>query len=109
MARPEVETSKTVRKRVIQSQQQQLHQRGKLNARLQASELINEQWIEAQALDWLGNAIEKLGQSARAFHRIVRVARTIADLEPLQASTPVRVGVAHIKEALAFRQITPKQ
>ena len=76
-----IETSSAVRKRVIRAQEIQFSHRKKMNANLQASELIDAQWIEPEALDWLSSAIEKLGQSARAFHRILRVARTIADLE----------------------------
>ncbi len=109
-----METSSTVRKRVIRTQKIQLNNRNKMNASLQASELIDAQWIEPEALDWLSRAIEKLGQSARTFHRILRVARTIADLEiaksgPINQLLQLRVGTAHIKEALAFRQFEDRQ
>jgi len=109
-----METSSTVRKRVIRTQKIQLNNRNKMNASLQASELIDAQWIDPDALDWLSRAIEKLGQSARTFHRILRVARTIADLEiaksePINQLSQLRVGTAHIKEALAFRQFEDRQ
>ena len=109
-----IETSSAVRKRVIRAQEIQFSHRKKMNANLQASELIDAQWIEPEALDWLSSAIEKLGQSARAFHRILRVARTIADLEieksaPTNRLSQLRVNTAHIKEALAFRQFTDRQ
>lgn len=103
------ESSATVRARVIRAQQLQLELRGKLNAALSPAELTSAEWIEAEALDWLGRAIEKLGQSARAFHRMLRVARTIADLQSgsvakQQGEGPSKVGVEQVREALMFRQ-----
>lgn len=51
----------------------------------------------------LVNALEKMQLSARAFHRILRVARTIADLAGLE-----QVGTSHLLEALSYRRgLTP--
>ena len=50
------------------------------------------------AIDLLGKAADRMGLSARAFHRILKVARTLADLEEQQG-----VGRMHIAEALSMR------
>ncbi|MGI9245742.1 MAG: YifB family Mg chelatase-like AAA ATPase, partial [Steroidobacteraceae bacterium] len=55
---------------------------------------------EPGALELLGRAMRQLGLSARAYHRILRVARTIADLDGT-----VRVAPAHVAEAITLRQL----
>jgi len=54
--------------------------------------------VDANARKLLTSAMESLQLSARGYHRVLRVARTIADLE--HAS---RVGEAHVNEALRYR------
>ena len=54
--------------------------------------------IEEKAFDLLLRSSEKLSLSTRAFHRMIRVARTIADLDMSE-----RVTSTHILEALQFR------
>ena len=46
------------------------------------------------------DAFEKLGMSARAYHRMIRVARTIADLDGSD-----KIECSHLSEAVAFRNI----
>lgn len=58
--------------------------------------------MEADALKLLQQAAEKLNLSARGYHRIIRVARTIADMTESEQITKI-----HISEALSFR--TPLQ
>jgi magnesium chelatase family protein len=56
---------------------------------------------EAQRL--LETAMERLGLSARAYHRILKIARTIADLEGEAAITPAQVA-----EAIQYRTMDRK-
>ena len=55
---------------------------------------------DAASLDMLRNAMQRLSLSARAYSRILKVARTIADLDGAQ-----QVQLPHIAEAVAYRQL----
>jgi magnesium chelatase family protein len=79
-------------------QRQQLRQY-KANALLTVQEI--EQWCRAQAAaeSLLRTAIDRLNWSARAYHRVLRLARTIADL----ASAPT-IDATHISEAIQYRR-----
>lgn len=104
------ENSAAIRARVVAAQKRQARARGKINAKLSARELIDNQWIEPEAINWLSDAIEALGLSARAFHRLLRIGRTIADLDYCEQTSfdnaPVKTD--HFKEALAYRQLDKK-
>jgi magnesium chelatase family protein len=105
------EPSDAIRSRVLKTQHQQAKSRGKVNALLSARELIDDGWIKEDAIEWLSMAIEKLGLSARAFHRLLRIGRTIADLEYIDTAydkAQTQVQVHHLKEALAYRQLDKK-
>ena len=105
------EPSDAIRARVLKTQHQQAKSRGKINARLSARELIDDGWIKEDAIEWLSMAIEKLGLSARAFHRLLRIGRTIADLEYIDTTyekSQTQVQIHHLKEALAYRQLDKK-
>lgn len=97
------ETSATVAVRVLRAQEWQIVRQGTLNARLdnKAVERFCTTTREATAL--LNRAAATLGLSARAYHRILKVARTIADLaqtEPVEAR--------HVGEALGLRVMDRK-
>ena len=105
------EPSDAIRARVLKTQHQQAKSRGKINAQLSARELIDDGWIKEDAIEWLSMAIEKLGLSARAFHRLLRIGRTIADLEYIDTAyekSQTQVQIHHLKEALAYRQLDKK-
>lgn len=96
---PAGEDSASVRERVRLAREVQLSRQGKCNARLLPAEV--ERWCtpdeEARAL--LQAAMVKLGLSARSYHRVLKVARTLADRERRAA-----VGRNDVMSALQFRR-----
>lgn len=86
-----------VRQRVEAARARQLQRQGLPNARLRG-EAVREMGRVDDVRPLLGRAVDRFGLSARAVDRVLRVARTIADLE--RASSVTR---AHVAEALQFR------
>lgn len=70
------------------------------NARMREKHIAMHCALDTQSRDILKNAIETLGLSARAYNRILKVSRTIADLE--ESAT---IEVAHIAEAIQYRSM----
>jgi magnesium chelatase family protein len=93
------EASGVVAERVAAAMLVQQMRQGRPNRDLGAAELDQVCGLAAAQRDLLVNAATKLGLSARACHRILRVARTLADL-----AAEERVGEAQLLEALSFRQ-----
>ncbi|HWL40882.1 MAG TPA: hypothetical protein VNO75_11655 [Gemmatimonadaceae bacterium] len=60
--------------------------------------------VHADARSLLQSAAERLSLTARGYHRVLKVARTIADLEQSSEISP-----AHIGEALRYRPISPSR
>ncbi len=92
------ETSAAVRARVVGARERQLARDGHLNARLQGRVLRSRAQPEASARQLLDNALTKLSLTARGHERVLRVARTIADLAAEKS-----ILTDHIAEALQFR------
>ncbi len=94
------ESSATVLQRVEQARRRQWQRNGCLNAQLDSRGIERHCRLGSAEQALLGKAMERLGFSARAYHRILRLARTIADLA--QAET-IRQG--HVSEALSLRTL----
>lgn len=75
---------------------------GLTNAEVGSGLLEETTNMDNGARDLLADATKALGLSARAYHKIQRVSRTIADLEK-----KVRVNQTHISEALSYRRVRP--
>src|SRR5260370_37703239 len=76
----ETENSATVALRVAAARQVQMLRQGILNARLTPSEVTRFCGLQRESRVLLGTAISRLGLSARACHRVLKLARTCADL-----------------------------
>jgi magnesium chelatase family protein len=94
------EASATVRERVVACRNRQQGRAGKVNAALGPLEIDRHCQLDKATRQLLLLAVERLGLSARAHHRILRLARTIADLSASDAITS-----QHISEAIHFRQL----
>jgi len=101
---PASESTAAVRDRVQRAARIQIERQGVCNARLEPGAV--EQYCEpdAAAGNLLRAAIDRLGLSARAYHRILKVSRTIADLAGV-----ARVQSAQVAEAIQYRRLTGKR
>jgi magnesium chelatase family protein len=96
----DAENSGTVALRVAAARQVQLQRQGKLNARLTPSEVMRYCGLQRESRVLLGTAISRLGLSARACHRVQKLARTCADL----AGEP-RIRRIDVAEAVQLRAL----
>ena len=95
------EPSVVVRERVLAARERQAARSSAvLNARLRARDLRRHCRLDDKSQRLLDVACERLGLSARAFTRIVRVARTIADL-----AGEARIHSGHLAEAIQYRSL----
>ena len=98
--RREGESSAAIRARVSAARERQLVRQGKSNAQLSSREVGQHATPDAQGELLLKQAISRLGLSARGFHRVLKVARSIADL-----AGEARVASPHVAEAIQYRRI----
>jgi magnesium chelatase family protein len=94
------ESSQQIRERVVRARAIQLIRQRCPNAQIEQKPLRDICVLSNELSNILEDALDKLGLSARAYHRILKVARTIADLEG-----QLHIERAHLLEALSYRQM----
>jgi magnesium chelatase family protein len=97
---PRGEPTAPVRARVIAARDVQLQRAGKTNAQFSQSETEQHCRLANADQNLLERAMDALQLSARAMHRILRVARTIADLDHSDG-----IRTPHVAEAIGYRQL----
>ncbi|MDX2132344.1 MAG: YifB family Mg chelatase-like AAA ATPase [Planctomycetota bacterium] len=97
--------SAAMRERVSRARERQTRRQGPLtpNARLSGKQLDELAPFDEGATSVLGQAMTSLGLSARAYDKIRRVSRTIADMDEADV-----IGMAHVSEAIGYRLLDRK-
>jgi magnesium chelatase family protein len=98
------EPSRAIQQRVGKARTRQQARYGsplKTNATMNNRDIKQRAGLTPEAAELLNVAAERLGISARAYMRLIKVARTIADLESSD-----EIAVSHISEALQYRRPT---
>jgi len=95
----DAEASETIRARVEKARDIQLQRQGKANFALGSAEIDAYCQLDAAGLALLKTAISRLNLSARAYHRILKVARSIADL-----AGDAEIKPGHLAEAVQYRR-----
>jgi magnesium chelatase family protein len=94
------ETSAAIQSRVEAAYKKQIARQRKANARLTPKEIENLCIPNRDAEELLKKAISRLNLSARAYHRVLKVARSIADLADSET-----INSAHVAEAVQYRRL----
>jgi magnesium chelatase family protein len=94
------ESTAVVAARVAAARELQFERQARANTRLEGASVLEFVRADAAAMSLLGTAMQRLALSARAYHRVLRVARTIADL-----AGSVTVRAEHVAEAVTLRQL----
>lgn len=97
---PDGEPSAVVAARVARARERQLQRQGVLNARLEGDALDRHAALAPPAARFLQSAAERLGWSARGVHRVLRIARTAADLADADA-----IDIPQLAEAMQYRRV----
>jgi magnesium chelatase family protein len=97
---PTSETTEVVQQRVSEARDIQLNRQGKINSALSSQQLKNLCPLNSAQREFMDQAINHYALSTRGFYRVLKVARTIADLAGLEKPTQ-----AQYQEALSFRSI----
>jgi magnesium chelatase family protein len=100
MQGPQGECSASVRNRVTATRNVQLHRNGTLNSRLKHQQIDTVCILNESNRILLQQAMTKLQLSARAYHRILKLARTIADMDEAE-----NIQTQHLMEAINYRKL----
>jgi len=95
-----IETNIEVKKRINNAYEKQMQRCGKSNALLTSRETETHCLLNKEETNLLDQAMEKLNLSARAYHRILRMSRTIADLD-----NALEIESRHLSEAISYRSL----
>jgi magnesium chelatase family protein len=94
------ETNDVIKARVNNAFKKQIQRCGKTNAELSSRETEKFCSLKPAEIKLLDQAMEKLKLSARAYHRILRMSRTIADLD-----NATDINAQHLSEAISYRSL----
>ncbi|MCF7969143.1 MAG: ATP-binding protein, partial [Methylococcaceae bacterium] len=94
------ESSAVIRARVIAARERALQRAARPNALLSPTLIRRDCALSEDGHRLLEQAIDKLGLSHRAYHRILKLARTIADLAGSED-----IGIPHLSEAIGYRRL----
>ncbi|MGH7266875.1 MAG: YifB family Mg chelatase-like AAA ATPase [Candidatus Rokuibacteriota bacterium] len=101
-ADPTAESSGAIRRRVVEARERQRARFGRgrvrVNSRMTPRQTARHGVLSAEGRRLMGRAVDRLGLSARAHQRVLKVARTIADL-----AGAADIGLEHLAEALQYR------
>ena len=93
------ESSAAVRERVERAYALQLQRQQRPNSQLSTQDIEQHCVVDAAAQSMLKMAVARLNLSARGYHRVLRLARTIADLAGAQ-----NIATVHVAEAIQYRR-----
>lgn len=94
------ESSREIKQRVLKAYDKQMQRHGKINAELTNNEIEKSCQLQTAEQQLMDQAMDKLKLSARAYHRILKLSRTIADLDDLE-----QINSQHLSEAISYRSL----
>ncbi len=102
----EEETSATIRKRVCKARERQYKRYGKTktNAELTSKEVEEYCKLGQEEKRFMGQIFERLELTARTYHKVLKVARTIADLSGEEI-----IQLCHLREAVGYRMFDTRR
>ena len=97
---PTGENSSIIRDRVIKSRAFQMKRQNKLNYELNNQEVDTYCILDGKARNLVTQLVDKFGLSARAYYKLLKVARTTADLSEVEV-----INVAHVAQSAQYKKI----
>ena len=95
-----IESSDELKEKILKVRERQINRQGKLNSKLSSKELELYLHLDDNATDFMKQTYTQTGLSMRGYQKVLKVARTIADLEDKDC-----VNVNHIAETLSYRTV----